>query len=83
MNKNDFRYFRQGKQVDDLKEEDFSLIKSVYHHSEQKERALLLLHGFSSTPAVYRLLIPQLKIMMRLCVHSFLAMAKVLRHFPK
>ncbi|CAM4379897.1 MAG: Thermostable monoacylglycerol lipase [Legionella sp.] len=61
MNKNDFRYFRQGKQVNDLKEEDFSLIKSVYNHSNKNERALLLLHGFSSTPAVYRLLIPQLK----------------------
>lgn len=61
MNKNDFRYFRQGKQVDDLKEEDFSLIKSVYNHSHKNERALLLLHGFSSSPAVYRLLIPQLK----------------------
>lgn len=60
MNKNDFRYFRRGKQLADLQENDFSLIRSINHSGQKHERALLLLHGFSSTPAVFRHLIPQL-----------------------
>jgi carboxylesterase len=61
MNKNDFRYIRRGKQLADLKEDDFSLINPVNKHGNKTEKALLLLHGFSSSPAVYRHLIPQLK----------------------
>lgn len=61
MNKNDFRYFRRGKQLADLTKKDFTLIEPVTIYGEKNERALLLLHGFSSTPAVYRYLIPQLK----------------------
>lgn len=61
MNKNDFCYMRRGKHLDYLTKDDFSLIKPINQHGKQTERALLLLHGFSSSPAVYRYLIPQLK----------------------
>ncbi|MGL5743127.1 MAG: alpha/beta hydrolase [Legionella sp.] len=60
MNANDFRYMQQGKQVADLKKEDFSLLEPICLKGPKKERALLLLHGFMSSPAVYRYLIPQL-----------------------
>lgn len=60
MNKNDFRYMCQGKQIADLKNTEFSLITPVHKQGEKTDRALLLLHGFSSSPAVYRYLIPQL-----------------------
>jgi carboxylesterase len=52
---------RRGKQLFDLKKEDFSLLASIDQRGPKKDRALLLLHGFSSSPAVYRYLIPQLK----------------------
>lgn len=61
MNKNDFRYMLRGKQLYDLKEKDFPLLSSIEKHGTKNERVLLLLHGFSSSPAVYRFLIPQLK----------------------
>ncbi|MGC1181829.1 alpha/beta hydrolase [Legionella sp.] len=61
MNKNDFRYMRRGKQLFDLKKNDFSLIKSINQYRRKIDRAVVLLHGFSSSPAVYRYLIPQLK----------------------
>lgn len=61
MNKNDFRYMRRGKQLYDLTKDDFSLIKSINKQGKKTERAVLLLHGFSSSAAVYRFLIPQLK----------------------
>lgn len=61
MNHNDFRYMRCGKQLFDLKREDFSLLDPINQRGTKKERALLLFHGFTSSPAVYRYLIPQLK----------------------
>jgi carboxylesterase len=60
MNHSDF-CMRRGKQFFDLKKEDFSLLTSINQQGTSKKRALLLLHGFSSSPAVYRYLIPQLK----------------------
>ena len=61
MNKNDFRYMRRGKQLADLKEDDLLLLNHIEQHGKKLDRAVLLLHGFSSSPAVYRYLIPQLK----------------------
>ncbi len=61
MNKNDFRYMHQGKQVGDLNPDDFLLMLPVNKHKGKTDRALLLLHGFSSSSAVFRYLIPQLK----------------------
>ncbi|WP_454784934.1 alpha/beta hydrolase [Legionella sp. WA2024007413] len=60
MNLNDFRYMRRGKQLFDLNKEDYNLLKPIRRRGTKTDRALLLLHGFTSTPAVYRYLIPQL-----------------------
>ena len=60
MNKNDFRYMLRGQQLLDLKEEEFALLAPINQRNAKKDRALLLLHGFSSSPAVYRYLAPQL-----------------------
>ena len=61
MNINDFRYMRQGQQLSDLNLSETSLLNSFNQRSNKHDRALLVLHGFSSTPAVYRFLIPKLK----------------------
>jgi len=61
MNNNDFRYMRRGKQLSELKKEDFPLLEPINQRGKKTEHALLLLHGFSSSPAVFRYLIPQLK----------------------
>lgn len=61
MNQDDFRYMRRGKQLSSLNEEDFNFIKPIDQRGTKKNCALLILHGFSSSPAVYRYLIPQIK----------------------
>ena len=61
MNKDDFRYMLRGKQLNALTNKDLALLKPVTKQQEAKHKALLVLHGFSSTPAVYRFLIPQIK----------------------
>lgn len=61
MNNDDFRYMRRGKQLSGLTQEDISLLKPIDQRGTGSERALLLLHGFSSSPAVYRQIIPQIK----------------------
>ncbi len=60
MNPNDFRFMRRGKQLFDLKREDVALLKPIRQRGTKTDHALLLLHGFTSSPAVYRYLIPQL-----------------------
>ncbi|WP_454781397.1 alpha/beta hydrolase [Legionella sp. WA2022007384] len=60
MNLNDFRYMRRGKQLFDLNMEDYKLLEPIRRRGTKTDRALLLLHGFTSSPAVYRYLIPQL-----------------------
>lgn len=57
---NDFRYMRQGRQIKDLKRNEQTLLAPYQQESNKKEQALLILHGFSSSPAVYRALIPQI-----------------------
>jgi|GEM_PF-878283 len=61
MNYDDFRYMRRGKQLASLRKEEYALLNPVNQRGSKKDHALLLLHGFSSSPAVYRYLIPQLK----------------------
>lgn len=61
MNINDFRYMRQGQQLRDLKLKEEALLTPLNQCNGKKEHALLILHGFSSSPAVYRYLIPQIK----------------------
>lgn len=52
---------RGGIQLALLNENELSLLEPIQHYGTKKERALLLLHGFSSTPAVYRYLIPNIQ----------------------
>lgn len=54
MNLDDFRCMRQGVQLSVLKPEQASLLKAVDRRNGHKQRALLVLHGFSSSPAVFR-----------------------------
>lgn len=61
MNNDDFRYMRRGKQLSGLSQEEINLLGPVDQRGQGRERALLLLHGFSSSPAVYRSIIPQIK----------------------
>jgi len=61
MNQNDFRFMRRGKQLSELTSEELNLLEPVNIRGKGTERALLILHGFSSSPAVYRYLIPQIK----------------------
>jgi len=56
----DLRYMRQGRQVYVLNEEDRPLIEPVNDVNGKRRRGLLLIHGFSSSPAVFRLFIPHL-----------------------
>lgn len=58
MNIDDFRYMRRGKQLSGLTQEEMLLLNPVNQRGSGSERALLILHGFSSSPAVYRYLIP-------------------------
>lgn len=61
MKLDDFRYMHQGRQLADLTSEELKLLKPVDKRGSGKGHALLLLHGFSSSPAVYRYLIPEIK----------------------
>lgn len=58
---NDFCYIRRGKVASFLLESDVNLPAAITQHNRKdKKHALLLLHGFSSSPAVYRKMLPQL-----------------------
>ena len=57
---NDFRYMWRGKIKQVLPEKDAYRLAPVIIKKQNHDHALLLLHGFSSTPAVYRLMIPKL-----------------------
>jgi carboxylesterase len=61
MKINDVRYMRQGRHLSDLKTDEALLLNPVYQRGKKTDRALLILHGFSSSPAVYRYLLPQIK----------------------
>lgn len=56
MNLDDFRCMRRGKQLFMLQEGEAHKLAPVEirNQNSKKERALLLLHGFSSSPAVFR-----------------------------
>ena len=60
MNINDFRYLWRGKTIQGVSSADAGLLNGISYHNGHKKRALLLLHGYSSSPAVYRELIPDL-----------------------
>lgn len=60
MNQDDFRCMRRGKQLATLGSQESTLLSGFSQRTHHKKRALLLLHGFSSSPAVFRLLFPYL-----------------------
>lgn len=61
MNIQDFRFLFQGKQIQPLLPAQASLLAPIDIRGQGCGRALLLLHGFSSSPAVFRAMIPELK----------------------
>lgn len=61
MKPSDFRYIRRGKQLSNISPADLKWLKPINQCQKGNENALLVLHGFSSSPAVYRYLIPKIK----------------------
>lgn len=57
----DFRYMWRGKEIKALHKSDADLLQSVNLHNKPYGKAILLLHGFTSSPAVYREILPLLK----------------------
>jgi len=60
MKLEDFHYMYRGKRIAPLAAEDIGILSPIHRKNEGYRRALLLLHGFGSSPAVYRRLIPSL-----------------------
>ncbi|KTD22732.1 lipase [Legionella lansingensis] len=58
MQIDDFRGMRRGIPVFTLNKEDTSILAPIDRRGRQREHALLLLHGFTSTPAVFRAMLP-------------------------
>jgi carboxylesterase len=58
MQQNEFQYMFRGQNIGAMDAKDARLLQPIAIIGEQKKRALLLLHGFSSSPAVYRRMIP-------------------------
>lgn len=58
MNIDAFRCMRRGIQLFTLTKQDSSLLAPIEQRNGKKHRALLMLHGFSSTPAVFRHFLP-------------------------
>lgn len=56
----DFKYMLCGREVKPLNNSDVNLLKCVNIHNNPHGRAILLLHGFTSSPAVFREIIPAL-----------------------
>lgn len=56
----DFHFIRQGVAIGTLTTADEHWFAPVHIEKPGRHRALLLLHGFGSTPAVYRALLPTL-----------------------
>lgn len=61
MNLDDFRWMWKGYVVKSPTEADADLMKPYQWQSASQGKALLLLHGFSSSPAVFRALYPALE----------------------
>lgn len=60
MKLDDFRYMVRGQIIKSLNISEASLLTSIERKGVKQNRALLLLHGFSSSPAVYRRMLPLL-----------------------
>ena len=60
MNIHDFRWMWQGNIIAPLLHQQANLLGPIDIRGEGRARALLLLHGFASSPAVFRELLPAL-----------------------
>lgn len=60
MQKDEFRHMRRGEHLSDLREDEVSWLKGIDRRGKGKKSALLMLHGFTSSPAVYREMLPHL-----------------------
>ncbi len=60
MNRDDFRYMWRGKPLRGLGKPESSLLEPIFQKGRGNQRALLLLHGFSSSPAVFRVMLQAL-----------------------
>lgn len=60
VNTQDFRFLLKGKQVELLLPAQASMLAPIDIRTQKHGHALLLLHGFSSSPAVFRAMIPEL-----------------------
>lgn len=60
MNRDDFRFLWCGQERALLLEEQTILLSPVDIRTLKHDRALLMLHGFSSTPAVFRAMLPKI-----------------------
>lgn len=54
MNINDFRYMWRGKVLKIVTSDDIDRIKTLSYRTDKKDNALYLIHGFSSSPYVFR-----------------------------
>lgn len=61
INTHDFRRMRSGSPQTLLEDAHRNLMTGINQHGSGKQSALLMLHGFSSTPAVFKQLLPELK----------------------
>lgn len=57
----DFAYMRDGKQVKALTEAERDVLDAIDISSDNNDHVMLLIHGFTSSPAVYRELIEPIK----------------------
>ena len=62
MKTQDFCYMWRGQQVRPLDGDETNLLAPILIRKAGQESALLMLHGFSSTPAVFRRLVPALTV---------------------
>lgn len=62
MDIDDFRCMRRGVSLSTLNKNEVSLLAPINNRNGQQKRALLLLHGFTSTPAVFRAMLPSLSL---------------------
>lgn len=56
----DFRFMWRGKHIAPLLKQDIDLLAPIDKRKNGRGKALLVLHGFSSSPAVFRELLPDL-----------------------
>lgn len=61
INLDDFQYMWRGQAMRPLLETEVERLAPIDKRNKGNDRALLLLHGFSSSPAVYRAIWPALK----------------------